>query len=454
MTPSRQSIDLSTEGNTESDTWEHEWLKSSLVGIAGGQTSLADKAVWLRIDKGSQEASFLAAFSAVDDVPKVVIISNGKVLEDIVSGTTREAFASRIASACGQDGTTEHTSPMAGPSAFSQAVNTQADASSSTTHDQPTARTSQVDTLLAERKAKLEKAQKEKEQAEREARKAVGKARRDEAEKESAATTSSSRQSYLDQQRSRQKEAKSERERVLRMIEDDKAARREREEQRRLLAQGDAASTVAEAGSSAPSVVSPTSSQSRATVCALQIRLFDGTSIRSRFSPDVTITNAVRTFVSENSTTDVPYNFRHMQTPRPSRTIDVAEENKTLLSLGLCPSATLVLVPVKDYADAYATGGATGLLTRGVGMGYSLVSGAFGLVGGVVGRVAGYGGDAAADGPYVAGIGDEQEPSNAQGSKMAQDTPSSTGPGVKIRTLADQRRENENNEFYNGNQVR
>lgn len=180
--------------------------------------------------------------------------------------------------------------------------------------------------------------------------------------------------------------------------------------------------------------------------CNLQIRLFDGSSVRSRFDSSATLTGAVRAFVDEQSTSDVPYNFREMRTPLPSRTIEISEENQSLQSLGLTPSATLVLVPVSGYTDAYASSGASGLISRGVSTGYGLVSGALGLVGGLLG----YGGDAAGDSPHIGGVGDSIEPASAEGSNSAGTGPSS---GIKIRTLADQRGREDNQELYNGNQV-
>jgi len=451
----RQLTYLKTEGNEESDLWEQEWLSESLNDTEGTKTLLAEKAVLLRIEVGSQEAGFLSAFCSVKEVPKLVIISNGKVLEDIEAGTSHGEFISRIVMACGGDDSEASIVPQPGGSAEqAEPAATQQEQPSTSMVAQTQPENSQVDALLAERRLKLEKIKKEKEQAEREALKVIAKARREEAEKAESNTPPSSRQNYVEQQRTRQKDAKVDKERVLRMIESDKAARREKEEQRRLLARAEAGSAQAEAAPAAPSAAQPSSSRSNVTSCALLIRLFDGTSIRARFDPSGTLSHAVRGYVYDRTQLQTPYSFRHMQTPQPNRTIEVAEENETLLSLGLCPSATLVLVPVRDYADAYETAGMAGVLNRGANMGFGLVSGAYGLGRGILGRITGYGGDGTTEGPYVAGVGDEREPSNVQGSTMAEGSASSAAPAVKIRTLADQRRENKDHEFYNGNQVR
>lgn len=318
---------------------------------------------------------------------------------------------------------------------------------------------SNVQTLLSERSARLEAERKKREETEKKARQAAAKAQKEAREKQEAESSSVpyKKQDWLEQQRTRQQEARTDRERILRSIEADKAARKEREEQRRLAAQAEAQAGASESSSAAtqrPAQVE--TSRSRATpTCSLHIRLFDGTSLRARFDSNSTISSSVRTYVDENSKTDIPYEFRQILTPNPSRTIEISEENESLISLGLTPSSTLVLVPVKGYQDAYAAGGAGGLLSKGINAGYNagygLVSGVFGAVG----KVIGYGGDATAEGPYMGGTGDAQEPSNLQGSRTADDSRSAAGPssGIRVRTLADQRREADKTELYNGNQV-
>ena len=135
--------------------------------------------------------------------------------------------------------------------------------------------------------------------------------------------------------------------------------------------------------------------------------------------------------------------------PNPSRNISVGEEGESLKSLGLTPNATLVLVPIKGYTDAYASGGG-GLVSKGFNAGFGLLSGAASMLGTAVGGVMGYAsGSNERQGPYVAGTADESVTSNAEGERMANRT-----GGINIRTLGDQRRETEQStELYNGNQV-
>lgn len=399
--------------------------------------------------------------------------SQGSVIDDLDGTLSQEEFGKRILShirvQTNQPATVDST-PSTAPTDVSQILSNvpfigeqqvpveEAGFSPPATTSTEPPSSSNVQTLLSERGVRLEVERKKREDAERQARQAAAKAQKEAREKQEAESSSVpyKKQDWLEQQKTKQQEARTDRERILRSIEADKSARKEREQQRRLAAQAEAQAGAAESSAAAahkPAQVE--TSRSRATpTCSLHIRLFDGTSLRARFDSNSTLSSSVRTYVDENSRTDIPYEFRQILTPRPSRTIEISEENESLVSLGLTPSATLVLVPVKGYQDAYAAGGAGGILSKGINAGYNagygLVSGVFGAVG----KVIGYGGDATAEGPYMGGTSDAKEPSNVQGSKMADDS-RSAGPssGIRVRTLADQRREADNTELYNGNQV-
>jgi len=466
--------DRYADDDKESTTWENDWFEAPMEDGRTIADVLADKAVLLKIEAGSQEAGFLSAFCSLEKVPKLVVISNGKVLDEIESGVSREEFTMRIASRVAQLGahlpsaarasqpSADTSQPMTDDSAPSIAAldpsTIQAQSvTGSQAASQPTPDHDTVQAMMAERAVRLEKNKQQKEHAEKEARKVAAKARKEKEEKDAAGqvpSSQSSRQAYVDQQRTRLKEAKQEKERVLKMIEADKAARRERDAQRKMAAQGEATPA------SGPSATSVTGLNSRpsgqvSAFCSLQIRLFDGSSIRAKFASDSTLSSAVRTYVTAESQTMQPYNFRLMQVPGPSRTIDISEENESLQSLGLCPSATLVLVPVKEYTTAYSGTYSNSIMNRGLAMTQTVVGGAYGLVGGMLGRLT-RSGTGEAEGPYMGGTADEQEPSNVQGSRMAgADSQSQTGPSSskKIRTLADQRREEQSSELYNGNQL-
>ena len=156
-----------------------------------------------------------------------------------------------------------------------------------------------------------------------------------------------------------------------------------------------------------------------------------------------------------------PYFFRHILAPQPSRELSAGDENQTLGDIDLAPSATLVLVPVKGYTDAYSGSGSNLLAGTRTG----LVSGAFGLLsstvgyaGGILGSFLGTG--AAAPQPNQgqavgsgSGSGSGSEGGSGQQSERSRSERDEQG-SIRVRTLADQRaREPRNQQFYNGNQV-
>lgn len=233
-----------------------------------------------------------------------------------------------------------------------------------------------------------------------------------------------------------QKEQKEERERIRNQIKKDQEARKQR------AAEEKNNSNAATSSGAARAKKQP--SQYR-----LQIRLFDGSSVRNSFPPSATIRKDVRPWLeSQRSDGAEPYNLKHILTPLPNRTISVAEEERSLEELELGPTASLVMVPVASYIEAYApTGVVNSLPGRVVSSGYGLVSG---VVGGVVGMVGGFLG-------YGSASNQTNTTSSSDSRQTAPTTASTTrtrsGGGINIRTIHDQRNERDQNEFYNGNTV-
>lgn len=173
----------------------------------------------------------------------------------------------------------------------------------------------------------------------------------------------------------------------------------------------------------------------------LQVRLFDGRSIRSSFTPTQTIRGDVRPWLDDQMEDDHrPYNLKHILTPLPNRTLSVAEESQTLQDLNLGSTANLVMVPVQTYTTAYAAAGS--LPVRGISAVYNVVSGVASTATGIVGSILGYGSSAPANG---------SESTNPPSGESAR-RPRPTGP--TIRTLRDHQNERGDSQFYNGNQVR
>lgn len=181
-------------------------------------------------------------------------------------------------------------------------------------------------------------------------------------------------------QKKRIQEARGERERILKHIEDDKMERKAREAARKQQVKN--ASGTEQVGEPSTASSSNAKSITRGDHCALQVRLFDGATIRQRFSSGDTLEKVVRKWIDqEQQIAGSPYTFKHILTPLPNKNISISEEAGTLEDLGLVPNATLVLVPITDFTPAYTSGsGVSGLLSSGASVGYGIVSSATGLV--------------------------------------------------------------------------
>ena len=285
--------------------------------------------------------------------------------------------------------------------------------------------------MLAERAARLEVDKKEKEAAEKAQRTAEAKARKAAVEEQApAGSKKSADKTYALMQKKRQQEAREDRERILRRVEDDKVERREREAQRKAEAKAmeDAAKGDGELAPS--SSVVPPSSTNNSAHCALQVRLFDGSTIRSRLSSGGSLRANVRPWIDEHQKGDIPYTFKHVLTPLPNKNISISDEEQSLQSQGLTPSATLILVPIQGYTSAYGDGASRGIVSRVASGGYGLVSSGVGLVSGIFGSLLGGG---SAEGATESG-------------------PTNPNPATSDRTQRAQDRDDQ--QFYNGNAVR
>jgi hypothetical protein len=271
---------------------------------------------------------------------------------------------------------------------------------------------------------------------------------------------SKTQQEARDALRKKKKAEADELARIKARIEADKAARRLHAEQRKAEREKERKTEAQTATSShpAPSIQGP---RSQAKTVALNVRLFDGRTIRSTFPREASLQSEVRAWVDSefsklaqddeniNNKQLPPYYFRNVLAPQPSRELSVGDESQTLGDIDLAPSATLVLVPVKGYTDAYSGGESGGV----VGAATGLVSGILGFVGSTLGSIINYGAAPIAE-------ANAQEPLHG-GQRMGQrrnEEPTrdpvldNAGQGVRVRTLADQRAR-EGQTFYNGNQV-
>jgi len=282
--------------------------------------------------------------------------------------------------------------------------------------------------------ARLVKQKKEKDQEKQKESKDKGKTPAETSQKPTppASSVPTADMKYAQMQKKRQQEEKDERARILKRVEDDKAQRRQDAAERRAKAKANASPENETTGQSPHRSNHPAT---QSTECAVQVRLFDGSTIRSRFPSQGNLRANVRPWIDEKQEGGIPYGFKQVLTPLPNKNISISEEEESLQELGLTPSATLILMPIKDYASAYEGGGATGLVYKGAAAGYNLVSSGVGMVTGVLGSLLGGGATPPAQ--------------DAQETPAATATPSSS---INVRTLRDQQRPDDQ-QFYNGNAV-
>ncbi|KAL8944287.1 MAG: hypothetical protein Q9216_000582, partial [Gyalolechia sp. 2 TL-2023] len=309
---------------------------------------------------------------------------------------------------------------------------------------------SNLQQAMADRRRRLEADKAAKDAAEKEKRQAIARSRR-EAASAAPGTPVSKQWSHAQEQRKRQQETKEERQRILKAIENDKAERKEKEVQRRALAGTeleDAASTNRACRSANQRVPSDWGAATHAQQCSLQIRLFDGTTIRRKFEPQQTLNDDVRPWLAGQRTDgDTPYTFKQILTPQLNRTLNISEEGESLQSLDLLPTATLVIVPIQGYTDFYPND--KGVAGRAWSVGYSAASAGASILKGALGAVIGIGRAT----PHTQEVESEGKRDETNPDSNRQIAAPSAQEGVKYRTLNRQRDGVEDHELYNGNQL-
>ncbi|PHH76415.1 hypothetical protein CDD82_3994 [Ophiocordyceps australis] len=373
-----------TNENQVSQTWENDYLQDDSL-----RDLISQHAVALRMMVDSEEAKYLAQIFPLPQTPTIVIMKHGELKEYIAPNETRENFIRRMLTAFdalpppeplqeAHNGppTTQPTSSPSGPRQSLESNTSPPPARTSARSDPPT---DSVARILAERAARL---QAEKEEAERRAKQQSTESQaRAQAEADSGADTQGARSTrYAQQLRRRRQQELDERKRILKRIEDDKEERRQRAAERdRMRIDNQRPGDIAASLVKAPESKIPSTSRIGDTA-SIQVRLSDGTTIRSRFKSLVPFSH-VRKWVDQDRTDGhMPYTFRQVLTPQPNQAINETEENKTLSQLGLAPSATLILIPVPNFSSAYEEGPRT-ILTQILGVFIGLFTSLMGLFG-------------------------------------------------------------------------
>ncbi|PUU82687.1 hypothetical protein B9Z19DRAFT_1061580 [Tuber borchii] len=391
-----------TDDADESATWENTYFTDEEVAPLVGP--LLAQCVLVRLQAGSVDAGFLAAFCPIQDVPYFTVIKHGALVANIKAGDSREEFVRLLKGA--------FTEPQDAPPAAATEVQSPASpalAPAPTTPPRVPVASSGV-----------------------------------------PGRTENS--SFLQQQKKRQQEASEERQRVLQLLENDK---KEREARRRKKVVEDKAPS---ASTTEPSERGTPKSHSSSET-AISFRMLDGLSLKAKFPSSAILATDVRKFVDQHRTdSDHPYNFLQILAPLPNKQITISEENSTLSELGLSPTCTLVLVPTSSSpASAYSGGGgsteAGGIFSRIYGFLYSIVT-----------TLLGVGYYPLVPAPMNAELAQSQSlPTASLLSSGDASASSSSGQassreevaGTRIRTLYDGRGNDgdADRKYYNGNQV-
>lgn len=320
------------------------WFLLSLTVVVQLSDLIKDHAIALRLTAGSEEAGYLAQIFPLPRTPTVVIIKNGDLKEYITPGTSKEDFIRRVQSVFNSTtSSSAATQPASVPPSAPAQPEPPAAAPPAETPQTSTSET--VRRILADRAAKLQAQREAEKKAKEERTKADAKAKakaKAAVDKDNAAAHKAA-----DAVRKRQQQDQEERARILKRIADDKAERRMRAEERQKM-RAETAEPPVESMTKLPSMT-----KADGGMTALQVRLFDGSTLRSRFKSE-TVLKEVRSWVDESRTDGKqPYTFKQVLTPLPNRNIDETEEDKAIGDLGLSPSSTLVLIPVKKFVSAY-----------------------------------------------------------------------------------------------------
>ncbi|KAG5974083.1 hypothetical protein E4U58_003683 [Claviceps cyperi] len=373
-----------TNENEESQRWENEFLQDESL-----QDVIAKRAVALRLIAGSEEAGYLAQIFPLPQIPTIVIMKHGELKEYISAGTTKENFLRRvqssfdIPSAPSQPSSSATTRPTPSDS-ISHSFSTAAIASS-TQAGTPTVAGSPLTIEQSDNVRRVLQDRAAKQQADK----------RLAEQNKKAADELAEQQKQAELVKKKKQQESDDVKRVRQRIRDDQEQRRQAAQERELRRQGtspwfESSSPVAvnnnnnnpndtqNRQSSHPSSTSTRTSEHT----SIQVRLFDGSTIRSRFRTASPMRH-VREWVDGVRTDgSLPYSMKQLLTPLPNRPIDDTEDEKSLGEIGLAPSSTIVLVPIRPkYVSAYTYSSPMAILSRLVSLPFGLLTWVLGLLG-------------------------------------------------------------------------
>ncbi|TQS35690.1 hypothetical protein Golomagni_03884 [Golovinomyces magnicellulatus] len=402
-----------TDNGEESQLWENDFLQDQRIARI-----LSDRSVLLRLEAGSEEAGFLAAIFPIPKTPTFVVIQNGNLKEYITPGVLKDDFCRRLISILMLKEEIPSASHLPQPELAVPGEDEIPIQTSSTAKISLVPKTNE-DEENAAQEPKIEP----------------------QAQTPNTQLPSFSQNYALLQKKSRDQD---ERARILKRVEDDKNHRRTeaalRKAERRI-------SNSTLASDSAKICCPPKSSPLH--YCSLLIRLFDGSTIRSQFHSTATLSNEVRTFISQHQPekSHQPYIFKHIISPSSNRTIGAAEETISLQELGCFPNTTFILAPVKVYTEVYSKRGVGAVTSSFVGglinNGLRIINGGLSMVVGTLSAAVG------------SGSTDERVEGHQGNDNRNRSAPSNTSTSQLLAEMSnlEERSRMDEQQFYNGNSV-
>ncbi|KAK9372936.1 uncharacterized protein V1513DRAFT_480867 [Lipomyces chichibuensis] len=430
-----------SDDSTESQTW-----MSDLLGTEEIERTIRQYSVPLRLVNGSTEAGYFAQIFPIVSVPSLYIVSNGVMVDYIAGSIDSSSFTERIQKALIPTSTLS-ADMSSSQSTFPATSRSDADSvapelnlvsdfeGSSSVATQPvgvnpdiespsTASTVRLsaEEQLKERKAHIENKLK----ADKEKKKQTLPIKHI----ESGPTANK----YQEQLRRKRLQETEERQRILKLLQDDREERKSRSHR------DDSTTASRPSLSTSPDPESrahkraPSADTDHHNVSALAIRLFDGSSMKNRFPLNATLGD-VRQWIDANRTDgDAPYSILSQF---PHKVFSASDEIETLVTLQLHPSATLILKPVSNYSSAYTPKTSIGHVQSGLQSGITWAWGALGTFLGL-----GYAEPAGNDEDYY------MNPNRDSGGVN-----SDTSDRSRTRTMQDLPDADSERRTYNGNQL-
>ncbi|CAO3633508.1 unnamed protein product [Mucor fragilis] len=333
--------DESEKTNTLNDTLKDEQVTKAI----------RESTVAVAMEKNSENAALFGQYYPIQTVPILYFIKQGTIRDFGIETLTSQEIADKI-NTVNQISTVPASAPVAPatpvPAPQSSTNDTTHVADTTSASNTNTVRKAEQDDEINTKKAEMQKQleQVRKERAEREKEDAKDREikRRQEAKMLQEAQQSrvdKENKIYFEKIKKERQEDEAHRKRVREQIARDRAekiAQRNAEKQR----QNSTFTTLpTDEGASSSSL----NDDSRHAYSNLNIRQLDGSNIRHQFEAASTLSE-VRNWIKENRTEDAKKPYK-LSSQFPTRLFTDADDDTTLKELNLCPSATIIMKPLK-----------------------------------------------------------------------------------------------------------